>query len=332
MKKKATMADVAKMAGVSKSTVSQYINNRFNYMSDSTKEKIKDAIESLQYVPNYTAKSLKQKKTKTIGVIIANVLHPFSTEIIRTIEDTCEANDFQLFICNADDNSDKERNYIEILLSKQVDGLIIFPTPGNFNYYNQLKSQKFPIVFVDRGTEENIYPTFLLNNEKASEMVVNHFVENQIYDIGIVLPPLIEGITPRFERLDGYRKALTKRNIPIKEELIIAGTKEEIWEKLEALYKSNQLPRGFYTVNDVSFIKLSEFIKCKRLNVNEFKLITIDDTIYFDILCPPITVIKQPTFEMGKAATEYMLKMINNEVKLKENYQIKRFEPILIER
>lgn len=266
-------------------------------------------------------------------MIIANVLHPFSTEIIRTIEDICEINDFQLFICNADDNSEKERKYIEILLSKQVDGLIIFPTPGNFDYYNQLKSQKIPIVFVDRRLEEDIYPTFLLDNEKASEMVVNHFVENEIYDIGIVLPPLIQGITPRFERLEGYKKALRKRNIPIKDELIFSGTKEEIWNKLESLYESNHLPRGFYTVNDVSFIKLSEFMKCKRLNVKKkYKIITIDDTIYFDILCPPITVIKQPTFEIGKAATEYILKMINNEVKQKEKYKVKRFEPTLIQR
>lgn len=328
---KATMADVAELAGVSKSTVSQYINNRFNYMSNSTKVRIKDAIDSLQYVPNFTAKSLKQKKTKTIGVIIANVLHPFSTEIIRSIEDSCEENGFQLFVCNADDNSVKERKYIEILLSKQVDGLIIFPTQENFKYYSQLKTSKFPVVFLDRKTDENIYPTFLLENEEASEMVVENFYKKSIYKIGIVLPPIIKKITPRLERLEGYKKALKERNLAIKEDWIISGEKEEIWEQLDKLYETNNLPKGFYTVNDVSFIELSKFMKCKRLdNGEDIKVITIDDTIYFDILRPAITVIKQPAFKMGKAATEYLLKIINDEVKLKEKYEVERFSPTLV--
>lgn len=164
---KVTMADVATKAGVSKSTVSQYINNRYEYMAESTKKRIQQAVKELGYIPNYAAKSLKQKKSSTIGVIVANILHTFSTEIIRAIEDVCEKNGFHLFVCNADDNPDKEREYIDMLMAKQVDGLIIFPTDGNSSFYNTLRESDFPIVFLDRKTEQEIYPTLMLDNKIA---------------------------------------------------------------------------------------------------------------------------------------------------------------------
>ncbi|MDA6963071.1 LacI family DNA-binding transcriptional regulator, partial [Escherichia coli] len=88
------------------------MNNRYEYMAESTKMRIEDAIRELGYIPNFVAKSLKQKKSSTIGVIVANILHTFSTEIIRAIEDVCEKNEFHLFVCNADDNPEKERAYI----------------------------------------------------------------------------------------------------------------------------------------------------------------------------------------------------------------------------
>ncbi|WP_100012690.1 LacI family DNA-binding transcriptional regulator [Lentibacillus sediminis] len=327
--KKATMADVAKHAGVSKSTVSQYINNRFTYMSQATKARIKDAIDELQYFPNHTAKSLKQKKTSTIGVIVANSLHSFSSEVIHAIEEECEKNNFQIFVCNADDDSEKERNYIDILLAKQVDGLIIFPTSGNFDYYKTLKQLNFPVVFMDRKIDENLYPTFLLDNDEASNMAVKTFSEKEIDELGIVLPPLKEGVTPRRERLEGFKKALANRN---HEEWIISGGKEAIQEKLEELYAAGNLPRAFFTVNDISLIELLTFIKRKRLRVpDDVSIITIDDSVFLDLLQPPITVIKQPTIEMGRSATECLLKLIEDDA-LKQTYQVNRFTPTIKQR
>ncbi|MDQ1005034.1 DNA-binding LacI/PurR family transcriptional regulator, partial [Neobacillus niacini] len=156
---KVTMKDVAIKAGVSKSTVSQYINNRYEYMAPATKKRIESAIKDLHYIPNYVAKSLKQKKSATIGVIVANILHSFTTEIIRVIEDTCKQNDFHIFVCNADDNPEKEQSYINMLIAKQVDGLIIFPTTGNLESYKQLRKAQFPVVFIDRKMEPVIFPT-----------------------------------------------------------------------------------------------------------------------------------------------------------------------------
>jgi LacI family kdg operon repressor len=147
------MADVAKEANVSKSTVSQYLNQRFEYMGEDTKKRVEEAIQKLNYRPNIIARSLRQKKTSTIGVIVANILHSFSTQVIRSIEDVCSESNINVIVCNADDNPNKERMYIEMLRNKQVDGLIIFPTGGNLDLYQEMEKENFPIVFMDRYVE-----------------------------------------------------------------------------------------------------------------------------------------------------------------------------------
>ncbi|AUJ24808.1 HTH-type transcriptional regulator KdgR [Virgibacillus dokdonensis] len=106
--KKVTITDVATYAGVSKSTVSQFLNKRFDYMSVKTKERVDAAIKELGYQPNIIARSLKQRSTKTIGVIVANILHDFSTRVIRAIEDYCHTEDYHVIVCNADDNPEKK--------------------------------------------------------------------------------------------------------------------------------------------------------------------------------------------------------------------------------
>src|SRR5699024_12415500 len=132
--------------------------------------RIEEAVNELGYIPNQIAKSLKQKKTSTIGVIVANIVHTFSNEIIRAIEDVCELNDVHMFVCNADDNPEKEKSYMERLIDKQVDGLIIFPTGGNMEYYQFLKQIEFLTVFIDRTIEPYIYPKVMLDNQLATTL------------------------------------------------------------------------------------------------------------------------------------------------------------------
>src|SRR5699024_7166458 len=109
--KKVSIAYVEKLANVSNSTVSQYINQRFSYMINYTKNHIKMVIEELNYIPNYIARSLKKNKTSTIDVLVANILYPFSTKIIKAIEDYCHLNQYHAIVCNADDNPKKKKLY-----------------------------------------------------------------------------------------------------------------------------------------------------------------------------------------------------------------------------
>src|SRR5699024_11163466 len=109
--KKVSIAYVEKLANVSNSNVSQYLNQRFSYMSENTKNRIKMVIEELNYMPNYIARSLKQKKTYTIDGIVQNILYLFSTKLIKAIEDYCHLNQYHAIVCNADDNPKKKKLY-----------------------------------------------------------------------------------------------------------------------------------------------------------------------------------------------------------------------------
>jgi LacI family transcriptional regulator, kdg operon repressor len=330
---KVTMKDVAIKAGVSKSTVSQYINNRYEYMAPATKERIENAIKDLKYIPNYVAKSLKQKKSATIGVIVANILHSFTTEIIRVIEDICKQNDFHIFICNADDDSDKEQSYIEMLLAKQVDGLIIFPTTGSIECYKQLKKAQIPVVFIDRKMDPVIFPTILLDNEKASELAVECILKSGRTRICLVGQSIESGITPRLERIEGYKKALIKNGLPVNEKWIITADSHEIQKHLLSVWQDEEnRPNAFYAINGMAALQLLTFLKANDVRIpGDVSVVTMDDSPYLAASTPAITVVTQPNYEMGKATANIILGLIEN-AELKEEYQVLRYQPGLIER
>jgi LacI family transcriptional regulator, kdg operon repressor len=330
--RKVTMADVALKAGVSKSTVSQFINNRFEYMSDSTQVRIREAILELGYIPNFVAKSLKQKKSATIGVIVANILHRFSTEIIRAIEDECGLNNFHLFVCNADDDPDKERDYIDMLVAKQVDGLIIFPTNSNTDLYTKLKAANFPIVFVDRKTTQTLYPSILLDNMKASSLAVEAFIKASRNEIAIVSTSIERNVTPRVERINGFKESLIEYGLKPNDKWVISTELPEMKAALEKLWATGDRPNAFFATNDLSLMELLKFLKEKELQIpRDVSVIGVDDSPFLEIFNPPITVIKQPTFEMGKDAASQLLQLMQDK-KLEVNYEIKRYTPTLVER
>ncbi len=330
--KKVTMQDVANKAEVSKSTVSQFINNRYEYMAAETKVRIEQAVNDLGYIPNHIARSLKQKKTSTIGVIVANIIHSFSNEMIRAIEDVCEQNDVHMFVCNADDNPKKEKSYMEMLIAKQVDGLIIFPTGGNMDFYHSLKKNNFPIVFVDRKIEPSIYPTFMLDNKKAASLAVNELIESDKKNIGLVSTSISKSITPRIERVEGYKQALIDHDIEINNDYIITTERMNIIKSLEEMWKKDTFPDAFFAVNDLSLIELLKFLTSKRIHIpKQVSVISVDDSPFLEISTPPSSVIKQPTFDIGRDAAEKILELITNN-KLKDIYEVNRYTPILIKR
>ncbi|KPL58345.1 LacI family DNA-binding transcriptional regulator [Rossellomorea vietnamensis] len=328
--KKITISDVAQHAEVSKSTVSQYLNKRYDYMAPKTKERIKKAIEELGYHPNIVARSLKQKSTSTIGVIVANILHTFSTQTIRAVEDICNEKGFHIIVCNADDNPEKERKYIEMLRAKQVDGLIIFPTGGNIDLYNNMVKEKYPLVFVDRIVEDLKTSSIMLDNESAVKMAVDHFVKKGYERIGIMTTSLQRHVTPRVERINGFRKALKESMSPVREEYIKSLELEWIQEGLHEMLTSDEPPQALIAGNDLTLIEILKYIKSHGLTIpKDLALIGIDDVSFASLFTPELTTIAQPTYEMGKQAAELLLNKIKDPDFIEEK-QIYRFQPELM--
>lgn len=308
---KMTIGDVAKAAGVSKSTVSQFLNKRYRYMGEDTRQKIQDAVEKLGYHPNYIARSLKQKRTSMVGIIVANIMHRLSTEVSRAIEDFFHKYDIHAIFCNADDNPEKEKKYIEMLRAKQVDGLIIFPTGQNMDLYNQMIEENYPVVFMDRNVPDLRINTVIVNNKEATQEAVDHLISLGHNKIAIAIEPLV--ISTRKDRVDGYKDALQSQNLPIHSDFIIVNKIENLVSDLNRVFNGDERPTALIAGNDLVLIEVLRFVKDKQLKIPEdFSLVVFDNLAFSDVSNPSITTIKQPSFEMGEKAAAILLEQINN--------------------
>ncbi|UZJ79422.1 LacI family DNA-binding transcriptional regulator [Fictibacillus sp. KU28468] len=329
--KNITIADVAKHAGVSKSTVSQFLNNRFDYMSEKTKRKIEATIEELNYQPNIVARSLKQKATFTVGVVVANILHTFSTQIIRAMEDAFHEQGYQIIVCNADDEPEKEKKYIEMLLAKQVDGIMIFPTGSNLDLYERMKQMQFPVVFVDRTIRDMNIATVMLDNHMAAKLAVDQFVKNGRKRIALVTTSIIRNISPRVERLEGYRNALNAHGFPVKEEYVKSAAADQLPAVLEEMFNLPAPPDAILAGNDIVLNEVLRFMKERNFSIpDDAAVIGIDEVPFASFFTPPITTVAQPAVEMAEKAVDLLLSQIKN--KDERDLGVFRYKPSLIER
>lgn len=299
-----TIADIAKKAGVSKSTVSRYLNERYECMSAATKERIATVIEEEDYRPNALARSLKRKKTYTIAVILANILNPFSASIIRGIEDYCQKTGFNLILCNTDDNAEKEKSYVQVLLDKQIDGLIINTTGKNNALLGSIR-QNMPVVLIDRGVSKLKCDTVLVDNILGMHLLMNHLISLGHRRIAFFTMPF-RGISPRSERVKGYKEALEEQNIPFQEELLVeTDTSEEaVKDKLRMLFSSPGLcPTVIFGYNNLMTMSIIKVLKKMKLAIpDEAAVVGFDDWEWAAVLEPPVTVIAQPAYAMGEKA------------------------------
>lgn len=309
-----TITDVARQAGVSKSTVSRYLNGRYDSMGSETKERIARVIAELEYRPNALARSLKQKRTHTVGAIVANILNPFSTSIIRGIEDQCKKSGFNLILCNADDDPVKEREYIEMLTSKQIDGLIINTTGCN-NGLVQEVNQSLPVVLIDRKVPEINIDTVTVDSSFGVRLAIGYLVDLGYRDIALFTLPC-DHVSPRMERVQGYRAALQECGLPVREDFLVQTEIEPdaLAAKLKELLDKNNGESGSLAIFGANNLMTMAVVKTlKKMGVavpGKVAIIGFDDWEWAELIDPPITVVAQPTYDMGVKAASLLIKRI----------------------
>jgi len=306
-----TITDVAQQAGVSKSTISRYLNGHFESMSLATKANIAKVIAELDYQPNALARSLKQKHTKTIGAIVANILNPFTTSIIRGIEDHCNAAGFSLILCNADDNPDKEKEYLEILMAKQIDGLIISTTECNNDLLNKV-NKKIPLVIIARKVLEVHSDTVTVDNEQGVSLAIDHLVALGHEHIAMfTLPFRSVNISPRLERVEGYKRALRRHGIDFRPELLIESECSEAAVTVhlqKLLHSSLDKPTAIFGGNDLMMMAILKCLKKLTYKIpDDVAVIGFDDWEWAELIDPPVTVVAQPTYTMGQKAADLVI-------------------------
>ncbi|MFD1773811.1 LacI family DNA-binding transcriptional regulator [Paenibacillus rhizophilus] len=309
---KATIGDVAARAGVSKSTVSQYLNKRYQHMGTETRAKIEAAIEALDYQPNVLARGLKQKRTSTVGVIVANIMHRLSTEICRGIEDYCQEQDINVILCNSDEDGEKEKKYAEMLQAKQVDGIILLPTGKNGSLYKKLAKHGYPILFMDRKVESVKADTIVVNNRESVYEAVSHLKERGHRRIALATAPLT--ISTRTERTEGFRQAMSDHGLECGSRYVINAEISSLNRKFRELFDGPEPPTALIAGNDLVLLEALAFVKERNLRVPEdLALVAFDNIPFAHLLTPTLTTINQPSLEMGRKAAERIISRIRSE-------------------
>lgn len=301
---------VAQKAQVSQSTVSRVLNNS-PLVKETTANKVRQVIKELGYTPNELARGLRSNETKTVGVIVSNVLNPFFTSIVRGIEDLANKANYHIMLCNTDEKAEKEQQYIQALLSKRVDGLIIAST-GTKNDYAALIGNK-PVVFVDRkpeGSNKGKFDTVLVHNRDGSRKAVTQLIEAGYQRIGIITGSNVS--TTGYERLSGYEQAFSDKKLPLDRSLVKLGDflGHTAYQNAIDLI-TNCSCDAIFAANNMILLGVLKAVTELGVKIpNEVGISAFDDLEWMQFCQPQITAVRQPTYKMGTTAMSLLLDRI----------------------
>ncbi len=325
-----TVVDVARRAGVSTSTASRVLRGH-GYAAVQTRDRVLEAAKELGYVPNQIARSLRLQWTKMIGLLIADVENSFYSVIAKNVESVAKKAGYHVVLCNSNDDPDEEKEYLSLLETIQIDGLILTPTAPNRRALERLCQKGIAIVQIDRMVEGLRADTILVDNEAGAASAVNHLIEAGHTRIGILSGSL--EVTTGQQRLAGYERALREHGIPLQPELVRAGSfrRDHAIEDVHALIKTRPAPTAIFAANNIlAEACLLVFADLGITVPRDMSLVTFDDTNWMSINNPPITTVHQPIADMARSAAELVLQRIQGNQANLPNTAI--FHPILIVR
>jgi DNA-binding LacI/PurR family transcriptional regulator len=302
--------DVARQAGVSTATVSRVLSGK-PYVSDALRQRVLETIRELDYRPSRVARSLRVQRSRIIGLIISDIQNPFFTSVVRAVEDVAQQRGYAVFLCNSDEDVDKESTYIELMLAEQVAGMIVSPTASSNEVYRRLVEQRVPVVAIDRRVDGVPMDTVVSDNVHAACAVVSHLIENGYRRIGAILG--VPGASTGAERHQGYVTALAHHGVPLLPELVCSGLprSQNGYELTLELLAQSQPPDAIFTGNNLLTIGALRAIHEAGLGIpDDVALAGFDEMDWMFLVKPALTVVMQPAYEMGQRAAELLLERI----------------------
>lgn len=308
----ATIKDVALHANVSVTTVSHVVNNT-RFVSEVSSQRVNAAIVALKYVPSALARSLKNNRTHTIGMMIPNCSNPFFAELIRGIEDTCFASNFNVILCNSDDDAAKQRKYIRVLMEKQVDGLIVFSSGGDNELSELLQETGMPQILLDREVDQVKADLVEVDHEAGAWIATQHLIDLGHRRIGCITGPT--DLAPARQRLAGFRRALSESGIPAKLKWEVEGgfTSENGYVAMQRLLVLKERPSAIFASNDLMAIGALCATAGHGLRVpQDISVVGFDDIALAAYSSPPLTTVVQPKHQLGALAASLLMDRIVN--------------------
>jgi LacI family transcriptional regulator len=330
--------DVAEKAGVSTATVSHVINQT-RFVSDETRQRVLEAIEALNYQPSAIARSLATNTTQTIGLVVSDITNPFFTAVARGVEDEINRNGYHTIFCNTDEDPAREDEYIRLLSARQIDGLIIAPTGVYSERLIRMAEAELPIVLLDRDASGFEAPLVGVDNEGGAYQATKYLIELGHRRIGVLMG--LESISTQVKRVDGYKRALQEAGVAIDQTLIVcadphfyANQASQISLSVpapptfvtnlqmtpSAFYALQQLldlpdrPSAIFVTNNQMTLGALHALKERKLRCpDDISLVSFDDHDWAPLFSPALTVVRQPTYELGQTAAKLLMQLINHQ-------------------
>lgn len=285
--KKIKLEDVAEAAGVSPTTVSRVLNNRGS-LSEKTKTKVYEAMNTLGYYPNEIARSLYGKKTRTIGLLLPDLMNPFFGELATKIENELSKQEYKVLICNTHDKFEKEENYLKMLLANQVDGIIV----GSHNKPSQIYERaNLPIVAIDRYVSKNV-PIVRSNNYQGGCLATNYLVQQNCQHIALLSGSSEFAVMHGEQRAQGYLDVIAKNDLnPLIYHVEFDETLDYQKERIHQFFSENPEIDGIFATGD----SIAGLIYQQALALNRsIELVGFDGTAFISNYFQNFPTVKQP--------------------------------------
>ncbi|MHB1682557.1 MAG: LacI family DNA-binding transcriptional regulator [Bacilli bacterium] len=308
--KRITIEDVAKASNVSISTISRFLNGRYESMSATTKERIAQIIAELNYKPNVLAQGLKGNITKTIAIVVVNISYPFCVSVIRSLSTILTEAGYRLIVSDSGGDKAREQGLLESLMAQQVEGIIIQTNGANNDLLAQM-AKELPVIIIDRQFDIPHTINVVTNNKEVSFQLTEQLFSAGYQDV-VYLTELIAGISTRKARLEGYEEACSYTN---HKSFVVRVNKDDPDSFDTAMIQIRDLPihkpAAVYTANGLIMLPLYPLIRDEGWKIpEEYGLATFDEPDWVYLTTPPLTCVRQPTAEIGELSGHAVLRAL----------------------
>ena len=308
-----TIRDVAKLAGVAPITVSRVINDS-GYVNQKTRKRVEAAIEELGYVPNMLGPSLRFKQTMTLAMVITDITNPFWTTVTRGVEDVAQAHGYSTILCNTDESEAKQEQYLQMLLRRRIDGILLVPASSSPDPIRLIRQQGIPVVVLDRqvpGVEVDIVRA---DSETGAYQLTQHLLSLGHRQITMLAGP--KSTSTAIDRLDGFCRAIREAGLSMDDMQILWGsfTQESGYSMAREALANTPRPTAFFAANNFIAIGAMWAMREQSIRVPEdVALVAVDDIPPPFTIDPFLTVATQPAREMGHQAAKLLLDILKKE-------------------
>jgi LacI family transcriptional regulator len=326
MKKKASLKDVAQKVGVSIPLVSYVLSNKGkeNRVSEKTAKRIREAAKELNYHPNLNARSLKTNKTKTIGVIVADISNPFFSNLARVIEDEAYLKDYTVIFGSSDENVVKFEKLLNFLQTRQVDGFILAAPEGSKDLIFQLTESDIPCVMIDRYFKGKNLACVVVDNLNASQQATEYLMEKGHQKIASVS---YDSSLDHFQdRIDGYLEALQSSSPPLKSFIEKVGhhsLKKDMRRIIGKLIFEDKVDAIYFQTNTLAEEGFKQLLEIDKSILNSVDVVVFDQNSSYSFLENFIPYINQPIKKMGQKSVRMLIDLIEGKKVDKHCVQLK---------